>query len=124
MVQHTHRHTLESATLLFTLYSAFTTFLTIPVTIKILHQYFLKYRVPQFSIVVTLIFPIYVLPLGQDIHSHIIHFHWYDDDTLLYLPVMPEGPCQITKSPAMHLLNVLQGFRCQLAAGKGLHPLE
>lgn len=47
----------------------------------------ISYGVPQGSILGTLLFALYMLPLGHIIKRHNLSYNFCADDTLLYLPV-------------------------------------
>ncbi len=56
----------------------------------------LKYGVPQRSVLGPILFSLYMLPLGRIIQKYDESFHFYADDTQLYLPVNATDPGKLS----------------------------
>ncbi|KAF7656075.1 hypothetical protein LDENG_00046710 [Lucifuga dentata] len=69
-----------------------------------------NYGVLQGSILGPLFFSIYMQPLGQIIQRHNISFHFYADDTQIYLALRPGDFNSLA-----HILDCLKDINCWMA---------
>ncbi len=65
---------------------------------------------PQGSILVPSLFSLYMLPLGSILRKHGVSFHFYADDTQIYLPIKRNGPSALNT-----LLRCLEEVKVWLA---------
>ena len=74
------------------------------------HPAALHYRVPQGSVLRPILFSLYTNPIGSIIHSHSsINYHFYADDTQLYITLSPENFSHSIQK-LKNCLNDIQNF--------------
>ena len=74
------------------------------------HTAVLQYGVPQGSVLGLILFSLYTNPIGSIIHSHSsINYHFYADDTQLYITLSPENFSH-SMQKLKNCLNDIQNF--------------
>ena len=73
-------------------------------------KHYISSGIPQGSILGPLLFSLYILPLGELISAHNVNFHFYADDTQLYISVAPDDPRALDP-----LLSCLSSIKCWMS---------